>query len=123
MAWQRSAAARAVSSYQVEGEGAQGPLQVVGEGEVVAEPGRGGGAAGAGGAAGGLQEADGVVGAERAGQSAAVAGEVGEAPRPVAKAWAGSWSSGRAAGGSVSAVRPVARAWKPSAKRRRSRRP
>lgn len=66
----------------VEGEGAQGPLQVLGEGEVVGKSGRGRALACAGGAAGGLQSADGVVGAERAGQSAAFAGEFGEGVEP-----------------------------------------
>lgn len=66
----------------VEGERAQGALQVVDEGEVVGEACRRRGPACAGGAAGGFEGADGVVGAERARQSAALAGEVGEGVEP-----------------------------------------
>ncbi len=74
--------AEGVLLVPVEGEGAQDPFQVLGEGEVVGEPGGGRAPACAGRAAGGFEGADGVVGAERAGQSAALAGEFGELVEP-----------------------------------------
>ena len=74
--------AEAVVAVPVEGERAQGALQLVGEHEVVGHGGGVHGAACARRAAGGFEDAHGDLGAEGRVEPAALAGEVGQAVQP-----------------------------------------